>query len=232
MLFKRPNQKYGGAESPATPYQKAAQVWDERMGAARVQARNWRYAFFGSLALSMGLAGGLAVVAADSRVTPYVIEVDTLGTVQAVGPAIEPYEPADAQIAHHLARFIENVRSLPLDPIVLRKSWDAAYDYATDRAAITLNEYGRASDPFGSVGERTVSVEVTSVVRASNDSFQLKWQEETHVNGALAATERYTSILSVVTQPPRDVVTLRRNPLGIYVHGLNWSRDLNPGETP
>lgn len=231
MRFKRPTQRYGNAEAPVTPYQKAAQIWDERIGAARVQARSWRYAFFGSLALTMGLSGGLVVVAADSRIAPYVVEVDTLGTVQAVGPAVAPYEPADAQIAHYLARFIQNVRALPLDPIVLRKSWDEAYAYATDRAAITLNEYGRASDPFGSVGERTVSVEVTSIVRASDDSFQLKWQEQTHVNGALASTERYTGILNVVTQQPRDVVTLRRNPLGIYVHDLNWSRDLNPGET-
>ena len=117
MRFRRPTQRYGNAEAPVTPYQRAAQVWDERIGAARVQARNWRYAFFGSLALSIGLAGGLVVVAADSRITPYVVEVDTLGTVQAVGPAVAPYEPADAQIAHHLARFIQNVRSLPLDPI-------------------------------------------------------------------------------------------------------------------
>ena len=232
MRFKRPTQKYGDTDAPVTPYQKAAQIWDERIGAARVQARNWRYAFFGALALSVGLAGGLVVVAADSRITPYVIEVDTLGTVQAVGPAIKPYEPTDAQIAHHLARFIENVRSLPLDPIVLRRNWDDAYAYATDKAAITLNEYGRESNPFTSVGERSVSVEVSSVVRASDESFQVKWRERAYVNGALATIERHTAILSVVTQQPRDVVTLRRNPLGIYVHGLNWSRDLSPGETP
>ena len=29
---------------PVTPYQKAQQVWDERMGSARVQASNWRIA--------------------------------------------------------------------------------------------------------------------------------------------------------------------------------------------
>ncbi|MCG8596679.1 MAG: conjugal transfer protein TrbF [Kiloniellales bacterium] len=232
MRFKRPTQKYGDTEAPVTPYQKAAQVWDERMGSARLQARNWRYACFGSLALAVGLAGGLVAVASDSRITPYVVEVDQLGMVQAVGPAIKPYEPSDAQIAHHIARFVENVRSLPLDPIVLRRNWDEAYAYTTDKAAITLNEYGREADPFGAVGERSVSVEIASVVRASDDSFQVKWHERTYVNGALATTERYTAILSIVTQQPRDVVALRKNPLGIYVHGLNWSRDLASGETP
>jgi type IV secretory pathway TrbF-like protein len=39
-----------------TPYQKAAQVWDERIGSARVQAKNWRLIAFGSLILFQFLA--------------------------------------------------------------------------------------------------------------------------------------------------------------------------------
>jgi type IV secretion system protein VirB5 len=70
------------------------------------------------------------------------------------------------------------------------------------------------------------------VVRASADSFQLKWTEQTFENGRLARTERWTGILSIVVQQPRSVEALRKNPLGIYVHGLDWSREINPGETP
>ena len=74
-------------------------------------------------------------------------------------------------------------------------------------------------------------MEITSVVRGSDDSFTVRWAEKTFVNGSLAKTERYTGILSIVIQRPRTVQILRKNPLGIYVHGLNWSRDLNPGES-
>ena len=42
-IFKRPAVHYGKTPEPETPYQKAAQVWDERIGSARVQAKNWRY---------------------------------------------------------------------------------------------------------------------------------------------------------------------------------------------
>ena len=230
-MFKRTSGKYGDTPAPVTPYQKAAQVWDERMGAARVQAHNWRLMAFACLALAVGLAGGLVWQGAQSRITPYVVEVDKLGTVQTVGPAVQDYEPTDAQIAFHLARFITNVRSLPIDPIVVRQNWLAAYDFATDRAAATLNAYARENDPFKSIGERSVSVEITSVVRGSDDSFTVRWTEKTFVNGSLAKTERYTGILSIVMQRPRTVQVLRKNPLGIYVHGLNWSRDLNPGES-
>ena len=40
------------------------------------------------------------------------------------------------------------------------------------------------------------------------------------------ATDRWTAILSIVLQPPGNEAQLRKNPLGIYVNGLNWSREL------
>ena len=62
-MFKRPSVRYGRTPEPETPYQKAAQVWDERIGSARVQAKNWRLMAFGCLLLSCGLAvrPGLAI---------------------------------------------------------------------------------------------------------------------------------------------------------------------------
>src|SRR3546814_2091177 len=76
---------------------------------------------------------GLVWRSAQSIVTPYVIEVDQSGQVRTVGEAATPYRPADAQIAHHLARFVTLVRSLSIDPIVVRQNWLDAYDYTTDK---------------------------------------------------------------------------------------------------
>ena len=39
MLFRRSLQRYGNTPEPVTPYQKAEQLWDERIGSARVQAK-------------------------------------------------------------------------------------------------------------------------------------------------------------------------------------------------
>jgi type IV secretion system protein VirB5 len=231
-MFKRATQAYGDTPQPVTPYQKAAQVWDERIGAARVQAKNWRLMAFGCLTLSFGLAGGLVWQSTQSRITPYVVEVDKLGAVTAVGPAIRPYRPTDAEIAYHLARFIADVRSLPIDPVVVRRNWLDAYGYVTAQAADVLNEYARQNNPFKSVGQKSVIADVTSVVRASDSSFQVKWTEQTYDHGTLSRTDHYTAILSIVIQQPRDADTLRRNPLGIYVRGLNWSHDITAGDTP
>lgn len=226
MIFRRAQLRYSQTPEPVTPYQAAAQAWDERIGSARVQAHHWRLAAFGCLALALVATAALVWRTGQSLVTPYVIEVDKAGEVRAVGEALTPYRPTDAQIAFHLSHFINNVRSLAVDPVIVRQSWLDAYQYTTDRGAATLNDYARAADPFARIGELSVSVEISSVVRASNDSFQVRWVERTYSRGALVSTERWTAILSVVIDRPRTEERLRKNPLGIYVNGLSWSKEL------
>jgi type IV secretory pathway TrbF-like protein len=230
MAFQRSTLRYGDTPEPVTPYQKAAQVWDERIGSARVQARNWRLMALGSLGLSIVLAGILLWLGRTSAVIPYIVEVDPRGGARAVGPAAEVYKPSDAQIAFHLARFVENVRSLSIDPVVVRQSWLKAYDFVTDRAAITLNEHARDNNPFDKVGRETVTVEIASVVRASDSSFQVRWLERSFEGGAQKDSRRLTGLFSIVVTPPRTVDLVRRNPLGIYIHAFNWSQDVTTGD--
>ena len=159
-------------------------------------------------------------------ITPWVVEVDHLGQAQAVAPASPFYQPADPQIAFHLARFVEDVRGLPTDAIVLRQDWLRAYDFTTDRGAAALNDYARSNDPFAKLGNIQVAVEISSVIRASPNSFRVAWTERRYDNGQLAATERWTAIISIVIETPRDADRLRKNPLGIYVNSINWSKEL------
>jgi type IV secretion system protein TrbF len=233
MIFKRSVQRYGRTPEPETPYQRAGQLWDERIGSARVQARNWRLMAFGCLALSTGLSGGLLWQSMQSRVTPYIVEVDRLGEARAVTPAEAGYHPTDPQIAWHLAHFIENVRGVSLDPVLMRANWLSAYDFATQRGSIFLGDYARTADPFSHVGERTVSVQVTSVVRASDRSFQVKWIETAYVRGSQVGMSHWTAILAVVLKPPATAEALRKNPLGLYVDAIDWSRELDvPAPAP
>jgi type IV secretion system protein VirB5 len=226
-MFRRPSTRYGHTLEPVTPYQRAAQVWDDRIGSARVQAKNWRLAFFGCLALSGGLAGGLVWQSARGTIVPWVVQVDKLGQAQAVAPADAGYQPTDPQIAFHLARFIENVRAIPADAIVLKQDWLQAYDFTTDRGAVALNDYARANDPFANVGKAQVAVDVSSVIRASKDSFRIAWTERHYNQGSLAETSRWSAILTVVIQTPSTPEDLRKNPLGVFVDALNWSKELS-----
>ena len=225
-MFRRPNIRYGKAPEPETPYQRAAQAWDDRIGSARVQAKNWRLAFFGTLALSSGLAAGLVWQGARGTIVPWVVEVNKLGEAQAVSPATAGYRPTDPQVAFHLARFIEEVRGIAADPIVVRENWLKAYDFTTDKGALALNDYARTNDPFAQIGKVQVAVDVSSVIRASADSFRVAWTERHYQDGSLAGTERWSAILTVVVQPPRTPDALRKNPLGLFVNAINWSKEL------
>lgn len=225
-MFKRPSIRYAKTPQAETPYQRAAQVWDERIGSARVQANSWRYAFFGALGLSAALTGGLVWQNARGTIVPWVVEVDRLGEARTVAPAAADYEPTDPQIAFHLARFIEHVRAIPDDPIVVRENWLRAYQFASDKGALALNDYARANDPFAAIGREQVAVDVTSVIRASPRSFRVAWVERRYRDGALAETTRWTAILGVAVQPPRTPDALTSNPLGIFVTSINWSKEL------
>jgi type IV secretory pathway TrbF-like protein len=224
--FSRPSSRFGLTPEPETPYQRAGQAWDDRLGSARVQARNWRLMAFASLALTSCLAAALVWQGQRGSVTPWVVQVDRTGQAAAVGPAAAAAAATDPQIAWHLARWIEDVRALPGDPVVVRQDWLRAYDYTTARGALTLNDYARQIDPFSHVGKIQVAVDVSSVIRASPTSFRAAWTERRYQDGALLSTERWTAILTIVLQPPRSADSLQKNPLGIYVDGLNWSKEL------
>lgn len=229
MRFRRSVQRYGRTPEPETPYQRAGQLWDERIGSARVQARNWRLMAFGGLLLTTGLSAALVWQSMQSRVVPYIVEVDRLGEARSVAPAPTDYRPTDPQIAWHLGRFISSIRSRSFDPVLMRENWLSAYDFTTERATLFLGEYARAENPFAEVGRQTVSVQVTSVVRASDASFQVKWIESRYERGSLSGTSRWTAMLTVRVQAPRSAERLRKNPLGLYVEAIDWSREL---ETP
>src|SRR3546814_2161446 len=87
--------------------------------------------------------------------------------------------PTDPQVALHLGRFIEQVRSIPADPIIVRQNWLRAYDFTTTRGAVALNEYARANDPFSRVGQVQIrseehTSELQSLMRISYAVFCLK----------------------------------------------------------
>lgn len=224
--LRRGSSRYARTPEPETPYQRAGQVWDDRLGAARAQAGAWRLMAFGCLVLAGGSVAVVAWQAGQARITPWVVEVDRLGRAEAAGPATGAYRPTDPQIAWHLAQFIEDVRGLPADPVVLRAQWLRAYRYASGEGALALNDYARGADPFARLGKEQVTVAVESVVRASPDSFRVEWRESHFTAGALAASEHWTAILGVELRPPRDPDGLRLNPLGLFVSHLNWTKEL------
>lgn len=228
MRFSRSPQRYGATPPAETRYQRAGQVWDDRVGSALAHAYSWRLAFFGCLALAGGLAASSIWQSSQSRIEPYVVEVDRLGAAQAVGPAEQDWRPGDAVIARAIERFVVDVRSLSSDPVIVRERWLDAYAMVTGSGRVFLDGYARANDPFAAIGERTVSVQPTTVVRASDQSFRIDWIEQTFERGALTATRRWTAVVTLKSVKPTTRTALQANPLGLYVDQIDWSEQAEP----
>ena len=67
---------------------------------------------------------------------------------------------------------------------------------------------------------------MASVIRASDNSFRVAWVEHRYVDDALTSTERWSAILTIAVQTPTDADRLKKNPLGVYVNSINWSKEL------
>src|SRR5690606_4573485 len=90
-----------------------------------------------------------------------------------------------------------------------------------------LNDYARDSDPFAEIGMVQVAVDVSSVIRASRDSFRIAWTERRYQDGSLTERSRWSAIVTVRIEPPRTPDALRKNPLGLFVTALSWSKELS-----
>ncbi len=222
--FFRPRRVLTSAPE-STPYQRAGQVWDDRMGLSLAHARNWRRLAVANLGLAVFLGAGWWVQAERAEVKPFVVEVSDWGETQRITAIGGRYEPNDAQIGHALAGWIRDVRSKSIDPIVLRQNWLRAYDLLTPKAAAFLNAWAQTRDPFAEVGREAVNVEVLNVVRRSGRTFDLQWRETRFVNGQSAGTERWRALITTGVQAPRNEAELMKNPLGLKIEDVSWTPD-------
>jgi type IV secretion system protein VirB5 len=222
--FFRPKPPLSAAPE-TTPYQRAGQVWDERMGLCLAHARNWRRLAFGNLALAAFLGAGGWMQSQQAQVKPFVVEVSDWGQTQRITAIGGRYEPSEAQVGHALAEWVRKVRSKPTDPIVIRQNWIAAYDLVTPKAATFLNAYAQAHDPFAEAGCEAVNIEVLNVVRRSPRTYDLQWRETRFVNGEQAGQERWRALITTKLQPPKTEAELMKNPLGIRIEDVSWTPD-------
>ncbi len=208
-----------------SPYLSARREWNERYGDYIARARNWRWAAFGALAVSLVLAVGVAWQAAQSKVVPYVVEVDKLGDAVAVTRA-DRAAPTDMRVIKaQLAAWIVDVRSVSSDPLAQKSALARSYALTAATATIFLNDYYRQHSPFGQ--PRTVAVSVDAVLPISKQTYQIQWSEDARdLQGRDLATTHWIASVTVAFDPPTDERGILSNPLGLYITGISWTQRL------
>lgn len=225
-------RSYGSVIPPETPYQRARQEWDERMGLTVVHARNWRLASFIFAVVAVALTAALVVQSSKSKVVPVLVALNPVtGEPSVLGDANQLRKPpGPLEIKYFLSEFIRLVRSVPLDPVVVKQNWLRSYLYLRKGAATFLNELtNKDSDgPLNKLGSKAVAVQPISVVQIpETSSFQVRWKETVYTSGGHQLDE-YTMLgtFSIEFDEPKDELSLRDNPLGIFITNFQWNREL------
>ncbi|MBX3428196.1 MAG: conjugal transfer protein TrbF [Hyphomonadaceae bacterium] len=222
--FRSPAQNF--APQPAdTPYRRAQQEWDARMGSAVLSARSWRTIAFASLGLAALLGASAIMIAMQQRTFVHIVEVSPEGQVMNVRAADGRWSPSQAQIAYHLGRFVRLVRSLPTDGVVLRENWLEAYKFLTPQAAAQLSEIARQDDPFLSLGRVGRVVHIRSIIARSDNAWEVSWVERATNATGTSDGELYTGVFTVTTRAPRTADQIASNPLGLLISDFSWSRE-------
>ena len=95
-----------------------------------------------------------------------------------------------------------------------------------------MNEYmnDEANNPFRRAEKELVSIEITSVLQQSDETWQIDWKETvTDRQGVRISDFRMRALLMVHVVPPTNRTSedqIRKNPLGIYIRDFNWSKQL------
>ena len=212
----------------SNPYVEARREWNDRY-LELVRERRWWQAVAGAeILLLLIFAVGFVWLSLQHKTVPYVVEVDSLGAALAVKPVENGGHPTDERVLRYqLAAFIRGARQVMTDRIAMKKGLEQVYEYARGPARTYLDEYYRANSPFEVAKTYVVVPTVTSLLRLSPTSWQLRWMEEQRgLDGLLLGKSQWEGVVTTEVVPPTSEETIHVNPLGLYVTDLRWTKQL------
>lgn len=216
------------------PYLSARRTWNDYTGSIIAARRMWQAIGIVSLLIVLVAVGGLITVAGQSKFVPYLIEVDKVGNAVASGP-ISSTTKADPRILKStVSEFISDARLVTPDIALQRAAIFRIYSRLSpnDPATQKMNEWLNGNsdlNPFNRAKKVMVSLEITSVMPQTPDTWQIDWIETTRDrNGGLVDKPiTHRALVTVYLAEPSANTTeeqIRMNPLGIYVSDYSWQK--------
>jgi type IV secretion system protein VirB5 len=202
-----------------SPYVKAQQEWTTRLGSAQSQLINWQLIGLGSVILSILLLIALITVTLKHKEYVYVAQVSPNENVVNTVSLNKMVTPTQAQQAYFIAQFINQIMTLPLDPVVARNNWLSAYQKVSGPAVAQLTAFAQSINPLANLGTMTSSVEINNFNAVSNNSLQFTWTQITYDDqGQINQKKVYNGLFTVVQgAPPTDVKSILDNPFGLKI---------------
>jgi type IV secretion system protein TrbF len=180
-----------------------------------------------------------AQLARASRFVPFLYVVDRSGEVLALGAA-KPL-PADTDTVTYLTleHFISGVRAVYRDPLAQRAALQAAYAYLPGpehpeaSSGAFLETYLSNNDPRTLAERLQRTVEIVAItklparpgMKTNTSTWRIRWRETSYPLSLGSSTSSEWEAFALVRVHPKKVIeAFDRNPFGIYIDQISWSR--------
>ena len=228
----------GGRRSgeSTNPYLSARRTWNHLHQAHIASRRSWEMVAILCLLITLASVGGIAYVGSQSKFVPFLYHIDTHGRATAVGP-VELTSQADPRVlAAAIGDFVANARLVTVDASLQRKAVYHVYAMLSEHDPATgkMNQWMNGtedSNPFTRAEKETVTVDMSTVLPQTADTWEVTWLESTWdrkgvATGPPVAMRALVTVYRAEPSPTTTEEELRRNPLSLYVKDFSWSKHL------
>lgn len=226
-MAREPDSSSPSPPLSENPYLAVERKYLDRLGSAHMRERMWMYAAFLMSAGVTALTALLFHESGQSRVVPFVVEVDRLGRSVAVEKIPQSTLSDDRIVRYMLAEFVRHARSVLADPLLERKWMLSVHNHTAGAGREFIDRYfhRKKNNPLV-VGQKTlVDVELDQAFRKSERTWYAEWTETSWgLDGKKGETHRWQGFFSVEIVPPTTAAEIRENPLGQYVTYISWNR--------
>jgi len=228
-VFSEPPTALVPGGDGSSPYAKQLAAMEARFLGTRREIDGWRKVAIVLAGIAAVTTIGSLYLATSHPTAVHVVEIDGR-TGEPLGHTLigEPIAVGDAVIAHTLGRWIQMTRSKSLDPVMVKASWDDAYQFVPTNAKGEIDAYARDVDAFNPerLGKEAIAVEITSVTRQSETSFQVRWMETRFERGQIQGRQSFTANLGIAFIAPTEPRQIQINPLGLMITSIHLQPDV------
>lgn len=230
MNFRKKSQMNGSEAKRSNgdnPYLNAREEWLERYGSYISRAAQWRGVAFLCLIITALSITGNVIQIKQTKVVPYIIEVDKLGKPSAVARADKASEPPLRLIQAELASAITDWRTVTADTELQKKMIERLSYFISGSAKGVLKQWYIENNPYEIVKSgKLVHVEIKDLpAPVSSDSYRVEWTETIrNFTGQQLDRQVFAATVSIQVAPPSTDATLLRNPGGVYIIAITTSK--------
>lgn len=219
---------------PLSPYHAARWARDRHVAELENRIRYLRALVFIFAAVCAIAVHGAVALARQSKIVPYIVEVDRLGQPLVYGRVEDLPAPDERQLRGEIGRFVEAMRTVFTDPVA--QNWMIDRSYAFTRGSARTYVDGYFSVPENNphlLGREMIRMVARVTVRreaGTGDRWKVSWEEyEIPVRGGEATVRPWAGTLRTTLIAPANEDELVANWSGMYVTDLSWG-PVNEGE--